>query len=312
MPPSTRGKKGRTKSNELHIGRFIRWYASEGGAQLTIDSYRRVYWRAADWLSAHHKVALVDAQYAQLQEWREALTCSPRSAANYISALHLFFGEFLVGVVEYRLDDPAARVKRPKRIKKGNPDPVEEPDVFLALDAATHDPELFAWLMLYRYGGLRRMEVAGLRAGDLADRAGGGLWLTVRGKGGKVRRVPVAAEVASALRPFRGGQGPLFTKPSGKGYRPADVGERIRQHFAELDIQHVGHHLRHSFATRTLEVEPNIRKLQILLGHSSPETTAMYTLVEPEGAADSVDEMTARSLRDKQRSTLALVQGGRS
>jgi integrase/recombinase XerD len=48
------------------------------------------------------------------------------------------------------------------------------------------------------------------------------------------------------------------------------------------------HTLRHRFATKAYQGSKDIRAVQELLGHSSPATTAVYTLIEDDALAAAV------------------------
>jgi integrase/recombinase XerC len=115
--------------------------------------------------------------------------------------------------------------------------------------------------------------------------------LTILGKGGKERVVPVLAIVREAvdgyvaLCPFRGEpNGPLFMSRRGKpmGARDAQaLMQRLRNRLG-LPESATPHALRHSFATHLLKHGSDLRAVQELLGHASLSTTQKYTEVETE------------------------------
>ena len=136
------------------------------------------------------------------------------------------------------------------------------------------------------YGcGLRISEALGLTGRDWPFRDA----LTIHGKGGKERLVPVLpvarAAVAEYLRlsPWP----PAPEQPLFRGVRGGPLGAGIAQTAMRRARQSLGlpatatpHALRHSFATHLLAAGGDLRTIQELLGHASLSTTQVYTGVD--------------------------------
>ena len=141
-----------------------------------------------------------------------------------------------------------------------------------------------AVLELLYAAGLRVSELCGLdrRGVDLAART-----VTVLGKGGKERRLPIhdraAATLGEWLRLGRAEMpGPpeaVFVNQRGSRLGPRDV-RRILDRLAAAPTH--PHALRHTFATHLLDGGADLRVVQELLGHASLATTQIYTHVSKE------------------------------
>ncbi len=218
------------------------------------------------------------------------------SAARAVSAvrgLHRF--AVREGLVT---EDVSARVRPPappRRLPKAL-----EVDQVERLLAATGDPTeplpvRDRALLEFLYGtGARISEAVGLAVDDLdvtEDPV-----VTLHGKGGRTRLVPVGRYAADALKAYL-----VRVRPSlaalGKGtpavFLNARGGSLSRQsawtilHRAAgraglpVDGPHAvsPHTLRHSYATHLLDGGADVRVVQELLGHASVTTTQVYTLV---------------------------------
>lgn len=143
-------------------------------------------------------------------------------------------------------------------------------------------------------GGLRREEVAGLTVAGIRPRE-----LVVLGKGNKERPAPLDAEMRAIvdawleergrLAPTHGG---LFCSPQKPNWVLSNwsfwalVREAAHAAFGDetlctktcgcLAVVTGPHDFRRTFATRLLDRGFDIRQVQVLMGHESPETTARY------------------------------------
>jgi len=133
------------------------------------------------------------------------------------------------------------------------------------------------------YGsGVRLAELVGVDISDL-DLSNG--FVTVTGKGNKVRQVPLGSHCVAAIeawlacRGYPPGSEPLFTGRGRRRISPRTVQLRLKR----LASRQLGsnqlhpHMLRHSFASHMLESSSDLRAVQELLGHADISTTQIYT-----------------------------------
>jgi site-specific recombinase XerD len=166
-------------------------------------------------------------------------------------------------------------------------------DAASARTTATDDLDLvlarrdLALLELLYATGIRVSECCGLDVNNVELRK---RYVTVLGKGAKVRRVPFGDAAHHALSDYlRGARAALFTDRSpaqalfvnqrGNRLTPRDA-RRVLERFPLPDGRALHPHaLRHAFATHLLEGGADLRSVQELLGHADLSTTQVYTHV---------------------------------
>jgi len=223
-----------------------------------------------------------------------------RSSARQLSAIRGFFKfllrERVVG------EDPTALLDNP-RLGRRLPRALAFDDVIAILrrpDVRTDRGARDAAMLNLLYAcGVRVSELCGLKLADL-DRERG--VLSVRGKGGKRRLVPIG-EVALALvdaytggpraRRAKAAQTTLFLSPSGRPLTRQAVWKIIKRYARAAGVRAPvsPHKMRHSFATHLLQGGADLRAVQAMLGHADLGTTEIYTQV----AKDHVRAAHARS-----------------
>jgi site-specific recombinase XerD len=204
--------------------------------------------------------------------------------ARKAAALRCYFSWLLR---QGRIDaDPARSLRAPSGGGR-LPRVLSSGEVTALLDAPAGTPvdrrDLAVLELLYA-AGLRVSELCGLDRGDIDLR---GRTVTVLGKGGKQRRVPIHDAAVVALRSwFDDGrdamEGPseaAFVNRRGARLGPRDVRRILDRRSASPTHPHA---LRHTYATHLLDGGADLRVVQELLGHASLATTQVYTHVSKE------------------------------
>jgi integrase/recombinase XerD len=142
-------------------------------------------------------------------------------------------------------------------------------------------------LLLMYVLGCRVSELVSLNTDDLNATAG---WLSVIGKGNKQRVVPLTKRLLEDLTAYIATARPELIKEKSntilvndKGHRPSrvDIWRWLSAWSAAagFDESVSPHQFRHGCATALLEGGADLRSIQLLLGHSSIQTTQIYTSV---------------------------------
>ena len=264
--------------------------AERGAAANTLAAYRR------DLEGAEQVIGdLVAADGAALGRLSQAWsTLAPSSLARKSSALRQFLG-FLVDE-GWRGDDPSASLPR-ARSRRPLPRILSHAEVEALFARAEEEAagdqreavRLLTLLELLYGSGLRASELVSLPLSAVPRDAP---FLTVTGKGGQQRMVPVGSRARAALSRWtalrgeaRGESGRMLFPSTGASGHLTRV--RLFQLLralagrAGLDPEKVSPHvLRHAFATHLLEGGADLRVLQTLLGHADIATTQIYTHVD--------------------------------
>lgn len=275
------------------IDSFLSMVTVEKGlAKNTIEAYSRDLAGLVDFLVAHHVAAWHDVDSARVRSYLATLRrkgLAPRSVARHAVTLRRLF-RFLEseGLVK---ENPMPKLllagarKLPQTLSEddirkllGQPDPTEP------LGARDR-----AMLELLYATGLRVSELVQLQTQRVSFQ---GDYLTVKGKGSKMRAVPFGRWAREKLSTYMSQVRPrllkgksssfVFINRSGKPLSRQGFWKLVRRYalVAGIDKRVTPHTLRHSFATHLLEGGADLRSVQSMLGHADISTTQIYTHVD--------------------------------
>lgn len=289
--------------------------AEKGAAVNTVDAYRRDLTALADFLARSGR-SLISATSNELNGYLHSLAAlglAPATRARRLSALRQLYRFALAeGVID---TDPSDLLEGPRRSR---PLPrtlsIAEVEHLLSVAHARADGasgreryralRLAALVEVLYATGMRVSELVGLPRRVLD---GDQRMLTIAGKGGRERIVPLNEAARVALQRFlRHGREDrdetdiavtpawLFASGSAEGHLTRQrLGQELKQLALEagLDPERVSPHvLRHAFASHLLDRGADLRAVQKLLGHADISTTQIYTHV--------LEERLRRLVRD--------------
>ncbi len=307
----------------LHISAFFRDYLviQRGASDHTCDTYAISFQLLFEFAGTQVNVPpsrlsleQIDAQLvtAFLEHLETVRGNTPSTRNVRLAAIKSFFR-----FVEYRIPSALEQVRRVLAIpfKKTDTKLVphlnrEEMQALLDVpDPSTRDGiRDRAMLHLTLAAGLRVSELVGLRMQDVTLQPTPSI--LVHGKGRRERALPLCKETAVALRAWLAVRAEV---PVPEVFVNAEGGQLSRWGFAYILRKHVRtasetcptlkkkrvspHVLRHTCALIVLQATHDIRKVALWLGHSSTQTTEVYTRTDPSEKLDAVDSMTPPSLK---------------
>lgn len=272
------------------IDKFVRYIQTEKRYSVhTVKAYERDLYQFLDYLTKNYEeVDLLSVDTAIIRsyiiEMKEA-GVENRSINRKISTLRSFYK---YNLREKRIDSTPMTgiksLKQPKELAKFVPEQDIERLTFENAGTFEAKRDELIFEILYQTG-IRQSELRMLKDVDVD---GDALTLKVRGKRNKERIIPIGKELYVMIEEYKGlreeqnfinDNTALIVDDKGRDASPKFIYKVVHNILMDITTieQKSPHVLRHSFATHLLNRGADIRAIQKLLGHSSLNSTQIYT-----------------------------------
>lgn len=289
-------RRVQTEPISRHTESFLEMLSAErGAAKNTVESYGRDLVDFTEFAKTLGTPA-ERADSALIKKYLTKLSSSglsAKTAGRRLSTLRQYF-RFLYAE-RIRQDDPTSAIDGPRQ-GKSLPKYLSEDQVENLIEAAHRHSgadglRLAALVELLYATGLRVSELVSM---PLRAISRDGRILSITGKGGKERIVPLSEPASDALvaylkvrdsflgRAKKSSQQVFPSRGSSGHLTRARFGQLLKELALEagIDAKKVSPHvLRHSFASHLLAHGADLRSLQQMLGHADIATTQIYTHV---------------------------------
>lgn len=281
-----------TKARRLLFLKFGQWGSDERGWSIqTREQYIWCIDHADRWLQERKNTSVVWAKTPELKGYLFSLPPNARTRNHRRQAL-VAFGAFLVeeGHTDVNHALMLPRVPETRRLPKGL-----SPRKARALEKASRDfgPKVELLIAVLLYSGLRRTAACSLEWSQFESNYE---YVRFVNKGGDESVKYVHPKVRDLLKAW------LQQCPDARWVFPSPQrnGHHLTAHWVEWAVKRVGeeaglkvhpHQLRHTAATRLLELGADIREVQEFLDHASLSSTQIYTRVRPKRLKRSIDAL---------------------
>lgn len=263
-----------------------------GRSRNTIMAYRRD-------LELYEEYAANSKDIPGFYAFMKKKNLSTRSQARVISSLRTYF-KFCENN-GMRVDE--LRELRPPKVNAALPKALTVEEFNRLLEASSGSDANKAArnhiTLLLLFGlGCRVSELISLNIHDFSQTDS---WLSITGKGNKQRLVPLTEHLNQELKSYLINVRPQLVKEStpsilinDRGHRPSrvDIWRWLAAWSAKAGFEQPvsPHQFRHGCATALLESGADLRSIQMLLGHSSIQTTQIYTTVTTKNLTEAIDQ----------------------
>lgn len=281
-------------SLDNQLEKFYNYISSEKGySPNTLDSYSNDLKLLSNHLEKNNKYSWEKISLKDINEYFESIKNQTKSTQKRKYASIKSFFKFL----EFDNHVESNILEKIRTPKVGSPIPkplsINEIEKIIEFEDKNLEEYTNTCIFILMYAaGLRVSEVISIKIGEIDIEKQS---VRVTGKGNKQRVLPIyknaseriglyIKDIRPNLSKNKNYSSPLFVRKNSKNITRQYVWKKLKQRVINVGINKnvTPHMIRHSFATHLLQGGASIRHVQEFLGHSSIESTQIYTKIPNE------------------------------